>query len=179
MGAWAFDYVHVSPRESGDEALAVVREMATHALGARGSAEYFEMRGEHHWIDLEVFNSADGARGRAQVSMRLALCNPPGLERELRKLIAGLLERCGGRIFTMQPRDRFTDIEGDGWERLWARFTDKQAWFREGYGHFDAAISVDDLSSYMREHAIFPRSEAPRFAYLLEEKILRDSQGHA
>lgn len=179
MGAAAFNYVYVAPRECGGEAVTIVREMATHTLGVQGRYEYFEMRGDRYWIDLEVLRSVDDDRTRTQVSLRLALSNPPEVEGELRKLIAALLERCGGRIVTNQPRDRFAGFEGDEWERLWKRFTDKQAWFREGYGHFDAAISAADLFSYMRENDLFPREPVARFAYLLEEKILRDSQGLA
>lgn len=104
---------------------------------------------EQHWIDIMRGNF--GPERRVAVSVRVALCNPPEAEVELRSLLGTLLDELGGSLCDEQTGRIYAGLDEPSWIEVRGGLRAKQNEFRKLFGSFEAAISGDAVFSALRE----------------------------
>jgi hypothetical protein len=148
MGIESANYVYL-PTTTGAEAT----DGSLKLLGVQpvesNRAACFVYRGDDYWIDLEV-SPAEAGRGQA-VSIRVALCNPPGVKPALRKLLETLWRRGGGRLIDLPGDRQWETIDDDACREIWRSYEVKHREFRLNFGDFEAPVSGADVFRLLRE----------------------------
>jgi hypothetical protein len=150
MGVESANYQYVPTRESA-ELLAGTLDI----LGAwlvdddNERIVQYVLRGNDYWIDVEVMCA--GGLTYPSASIRVALCNPPGVALALRNLLETLLKRGAGYIIDRPGDRKFRAIDDETWQQLWEAYELKRVDFRQHFGGFEAAVSGADVFRIIRE----------------------------
>ncbi len=100
---------------------------------------------DRYWIDVQAWPD------RALVSVRLALCNPPEAVSMLRTVLSVLLAASPAVVVEVNGDARLSELGDHSWSRIAEGLDGRRLEFQEHFGEFVAAISSDDVFTWIRE----------------------------
>jgi hypothetical protein len=162
------DYIYLPRKGKAKRAPAILVELGAVRRDPTDISNWI-MKGQDHWIDIEYGASLDC------VLFRIALCNPPAAMDVLHRALAALMSDSGGNFIDPQANKRYVDITPATWEAVLSDHERKKAKFKELFGEFTAAISVDDVYSEARKKG-FINFENPRKVKLIPPKSATDEE---
>ncbi len=125
-------------------------ERAVGVLGAdvvssSGRATEGVVQSDEFWIDLQIWSE------RPLVSVRVALCNPPGVLPMLRTILSTFAVLGRATVVDVDGDAHYEDLGARSWSGIVESFERRRAAFRDRFGDYTAAISADDVFARLRD----------------------------
>jgi hypothetical protein len=133
MAIESANYFYIPSSGTEDD---LIKVLDLHHAERMERARTWVIRGHNYWIDIMIQQGP-------QVSIRVALTNPPAVVEHLRKLLDAFWNAFPGKLVAPHESLSFTNWGEQEWKTIVADYRSRRDQFRRHYGEIEAPISAD------------------------------------